>query len=166
VERSARRRWTLIIVGLLVMQVIFGGVSVALALRGRGVVVEADYYNKAVHWDDHEALVQASQKLGWKADVRVGDVATSKGERALMITLRDKDGVPVEGARVEAAFFHRAAALDVTQVELKASGAGVYSASVPVNRVGVWEFRLTVHRAGAEGKEDVFVATLQRDLLE
>lgn len=175
VERSAMRKWTVLIVGLLLLQVVFGGVTVALAMRGRGTV-EQDYYNKALHWDDHEAMVQASARLGWKADITVGSAVTSQGQRALILKLTDKDGAPVEHAQVQVAFFHRAHPMDLRQAELKATGAeggGTYAGSVPLDQAGIWEFRLTVHRPAATGTtpekagaDEMFIATLQRDLLE
>jgi len=168
-ERRAMWRWTGVIVGLLLMQIVLCMVGVSAALRGKGVAVEADYYNKALHWDDQAALARDSSELGWKTDLSVGDAATTAGERALMLKLVDKAGVPVEGATVAVAFFHHARPLELHQAELKATGGGVYASSVALDRRGIWEFKVTIHRAGSgasAGKDDIYVATLQQDLLE
>ena len=58
-ERRAMWRWTSLIVGFLMLEFVLCGVGVTAALRGRPVV-ESDYYNKALHWDDHVALLRAS----------------------------------------------------------------------------------------------------------
>ena len=163
-ERSAMLRWTSVIVGLLLLEIGLCAAGATAALRGKPVV-ESDYYNKALHWDDHVALAQASAALGWKTDLSVGEQATDKGDRALMLHLSDKAGTPIENAVVSVAFFHHAHPLELDQVELKAIGGGLYASSVPLNRKGIWEFRLTIHRpAGAS--QETFIATLQQDLFE
>ena len=167
-EKRARRVWTSVIVGFLLLEVGLCAAGVTAALHGKPVV-EHDYYNKALHWDDQEALVQASAALGWKADLSVGADATSNGERALMLRLTNRDSTAIQDAKVSIAFFHHAHPLELTQTELGAVGGGVYAASVPLNRAGVWEFRLTIHRAAkaaGSAKDEHFVATIERDLLE
>jgi nitrogen fixation protein FixH len=183
-ERRAMWRWTGVIVGLLLLQLALCAVGIAAALRGKGVAVEADYYNKALHWDDQAALIRASAELGWKTDLSVGSTATTTGQRALLLKLTDKAGAPLDNAAVAVTFFHHARPMELHQAELKATGGGLYASSVPLDRRGIWEFRLTIRRVvptpssanPADGRdlptgvsaplEQVFVATLQQDLLE
>jgi len=165
-ERRAMWRWTSIIVGMLLLQVVLCAIGVTAALRGKGVMVEADYYNKALHWDDQAALVRASNELGWKTELSVGATATTGGDRALLLRLVDKAGAPIENAMVSVAFFHHARPLELRQAELKSAGGGLYVSSVPLDRKGIWEFRLTIHRVVTGAKDEMYVATLQRDLLE
>lgn len=180
-ERRAMWRWTGVIVGMLLLQIGLCAVGISAALRGKGMAVEADYYNKALHWDDQAALARASAELGWKTELTVGDTATTSGERALMLHLVDRAGVPIDNATVAVTFFHHARPMELHPAVLKATGGGMYASSVPLDRRGIWEFRLKIQRpaaaapepsagtpmpraAGAKG--DTYVATLQQDLLE
>ena len=165
-ESRARRRWVGIILGLLSLQFALTGLGVSYALRGgKSAIVEEDYYAKALHWDDHAALLRASRELAWTADLSVGGAVTSSGRRALMVQLRDAAGRPVDGARTEVAYFHLARPLDLHQAELTSTGGGLYAGSVPLDRPGIWEYRLTVRRAGDDGqKEDVFIQTQRQEL--
>jgi nitrogen fixation protein FixH len=166
--------WAGVIVGLLSLQVALCVVGVTLAVRGKGVVVESDYYTKALHWDQQKALLQASRDLGWNVGLDVGPTATTRGDRAVVITLVDRAGTPIDDAGVELAYFHHAAPRDLRQAPLKATGGGAYLASIPLERAGHWEFRLTIRRgagaagaAGAGGAEpggQMFVETVTRDI--
>jgi nitrogen fixation protein FixH len=162
-SRRALWMWSSLIIGLLVLQVGLCFVGVYCATRvgaGKNAVVEADYYNKALHWDQKQALLRASRELGWGVDLTVGDVATTQGARALMLKLADAQGVAISDAEVQVAFFHHARPLELRQVELKTSGAGTYANSLPLDRRGIWEFRLTIHRGGK-----IYVETIERELL-
>jgi nitrogen fixation protein FixH len=167
-QKRAGRRWIVAVVGLLILQMGLTLYGVGYAIRGgKSAAVEDDYYNKALHWDDHEALVRASAALGWKAQVTVGDAATTEGDHALMIQLNDATGKALEGAQINVAYFHHAAPLDLQQVTLKATGGGMYAASAPLKREGIWEFRITIHRPQDCGcGTDTFIQTTEQDLFE
>jgi len=166
-ERRAMIRWTLAITGMLVFGILLSVGGAVIAVHGMPMV-EEDYYNKAIHWDDQLDKARASAALGWSADISVGHDATTTGERALILRLTDKSGAPIEAATVNVAFFHRADPLNLHQAQLVSTGNGIYAASVPLNRAGIWEFRLSASRPAAlnPSKENFFVATLQKDLLE
>jgi hypothetical protein len=160
VARRAVIRWTSLIVGLLVLQVGLCGLGVFFALRGKAVVVEADYYNKALNWDQKQAQLRAARELAWGVDLSVGQSSTTQGQRALMLNLADAQGAAITDATVDVAYFHHARPRDVRQADLKSAGQGLYASSLPLDRRGLWEFRLTIHRG-----DQVFVETLQKDLL-
>jgi hypothetical protein len=163
VARRAVLTWSSIIVGLLLLQVGLCAVGVIAATRSKAVAVEADYYNKALHWDQEKALLRASQELGWGVTLTIGDVATTNGSRALMLKLADPQGKPIEDATVEVAYFHHARPGELRRASLAGmgeGGGGLYASSVPLDRAGKWEFRLTIHRGG-----QAFIETLQQDLV-
>ena len=163
-SRRAARFWGSMIVGLLSLSVGLSVMGAVFATHGKSVMVEADYYNKAIHWDQQETMQRASDDLGWKMDLKVGDTATTGGERALILTVTDKDGLPVENAQVSVSYFHHARALELHQADLKSVGSGQYATSTLLDRKGLWEFRVTIRRG--TDKPETFIATLQRDLFE
>jgi len=161
VARRAVITWTSIILSLLIMQILLCFVGVYCATKGKSTVVEADYYNKALHWDEKKALLRASQDLGWSVALDVGAIATTSGDRALMLNLKDKSGAPITDATVNVAYFHHARPLDLRQSDLKATANGLYASSLPLDRRGLWEFRLTIRHNG-----QTFIETLTQDLLQ
>ena len=158
-SRKHALAWGGIIVGLLLLQIVLCTAGAYCAVGGRGVAVESDYYNKALHWDDHLALEEKSRRLGWTTQLDVGSAETSRGERALMLNLHDRTGAPLNNADVEIAYFHHAHALDLRKATLRMIRPGFYSASVELEHRGIWEFRLTVKRG-----KDTFIQTIQQDL--
>ena len=76
------------------------------------------------------------------------------------VRLADRSGAPIEGARVAVEAFHNARASRILSAALSQQGQG-YAAVMPLDRPGLWEFRLRVTRA-----PEVFVATLTRDVTE
>jgi nitrogen fixation protein FixH len=76
------------------------------------------------------------------------------------VRLADKAGAPIAGAQVTVEAFHNARASRILSAALDPRGQG-YSAVMPLERPGLWEFRLRVTRG-----PEVFVATLTRDVTE
>ena len=151
--------WGMFIVGLLSLEIALCAWGIYCATVGTQTVVEADYYNKALHWDDHLALQRASIELGWNAQLEIGDTRTTSGDRALTLHLLDRDGKPIETAQIDVGYFHHARPMELRTATLNASGAGLYIASLPLERHGIWEFRITAVR-----RMDRFIQVIQRDL--
>lgn len=118
--------------------------------------VEADYYNKAVHWDAEAAQERRNAELGW-----VVEVETLPGDQGapsrLRLTLEDAEGRAISDARVSVEAFHNARAADRRTLTLSSDSAGAYGAVAAFEREGLWEFRVTAHRG-----DEVFTAVLQR----
>ncbi|MEI8195177.1 MAG: FixH family protein [Phycisphaerae bacterium] len=168
-------RWwifPLIVVGLLLFQIGMSLAGVYLAERSPAAMVEADYYNKAMHWDDYEARVRASAALGWQATFTIlppaggsTGIAALKGERLVEITLTDKLGRPLRGATIAGKYFHHAHPRDGLDIQLKEdptrpeAGGGIYTAQTPLRRIGTWEFRLLIKRG-----PDEFILTRQLEV--
>ena len=133
---TAGTRWTLVIVGLLSVNVL---VTVGLAIgAGSGASqVIPDYYETGVHYDNAIDRAAASRALGWRA---TADVAGGE----LIVAVRDAAGAPVAGANVTVAGYQRAFATERLSVALRASGDG-YRAAFPV-RPGVQDLTVTVER--------------------
>lgn len=122
-----------------------------------GTVVEPDYYRKAVDWDHTMARRAASERLGWRS---VATLTGAAGDSAtLRVTVEDRAGVPVVGARFTAELIHNLAAAHPLRVTLAERAPGAYESRVPVAHAGVWEVRLEARRA-----DDRFLATLHAEL--
>lgn len=124
-----------LIIGLLLLSV---GSNVYLLVRATNdpsFAVEPDYYEKAVHWDDHQAARAASDKLGWK-------IRVDARREMLRIELRDALGRPIDGAEVEVIAFHNARAAERINGLMLPRGRGVYVLERPFARAGIWEYRL------------------------
>jgi len=162
---AARKRgwfWPGLIVGFLLFQVGLCAIGVYLATSSQSFAVESDYYNKALHWDESAAEQQSSNALGWQTALFVADTAGSDavlGKRIVTLTLKDRAGAPLDGASVKLLCFAHARAKDAQQASLKPAGGGAYSATLPMPRDGLWEFRMIASRGA-----DTHVETVQREL--
>jgi nitrogen fixation protein FixH len=139
VNGFTRRRWPLIIIGLLVVQA--AGIITMVVISGRdpSFAVEPDYYQKALAWDDAARQRQAGADLGWTVDLHAG-------AEGLSVELHDALGRPLDGAQVEAEVFHHARAADRHTIALAAAGDGLYRGTTRLARRGHWEVRLLITR--------------------
>ena len=115
-----------------------------------GVVVEPDYYRKAVQWDSTMAHRAASDLLGWTATVALSaDAAAAgadEGAATVRVTLTDAAGAGVTGAAVQAVLIHNADAGRPIELQLRDEGAGRYGVNVPLAHPGLWEVRVNASR--------------------
>ncbi len=124
-----------------------------------GVVVEPDYYRKAVQWDSAMARQRESAALGWRATVRLSAVPAAPlaasglsapdPTRALEVTLLDGVGAPLTGATVRATLIHNADAGRPVTAVLTELGEGRYAADPRLAHRGMWEVRIEAERSAA-----------------
>ncbi len=133
------KTWPVIIVTLLLLHI---GLCTALAIMANSDptnVIEPEYYSQAVHWDQRGGAT-------WKPTL---DVTADAAGRKLTLHLTDTAGIAVDGVTVTLIAFHHAHAADRFSALLTATGEhGVYSATMPLRRAGLWEFRITAKRGG------------------
>jgi nitrogen fixation protein FixH len=143
-------RWTLAITGLLVGNLAAVGILVTLSSGDTARRVVPDYYQRAVAWDRTEAAEAASDQLGWRATVALGT-------RRVAVTLHDRAGAPLTGARVTMRA-HPRGRLDVdVAAPLAETAPGVYRATPALPAPGLWD--VTVHAArGHDAFSDELVA--------
>ncbi len=65
------------------------------------------------------------------------------------MALRDSAVAPIPDASIVVRAVHVARANNPVEVTLESSGSGEYHAVVPLERAGLWELHISVHR-GAE----------------
>jgi nitrogen fixation protein FixH len=136
--------------GLLIA--LFGGhlllmfVMAYLATSDGSFAIEPDYYQKALHWDETAAQLRENDRLGWTAEIELGEDVSVLGHRTVRCVVTGKQGEPIEDAIVDLIAFHHAHGSDRTPVTLEPVGAGRYETTLRLPYEGLWEFRLVVHR--------------------
>jgi nitrogen fixation protein FixH len=111
------------------------------------LAIEPDYYQKAIDWDSTMAQMRRNAALGWHVSPQLGTFTMRDGAR-LQVTVTDAAGAPIHDATVRVSAFFNAAANRVVDTTLTRDSTG-YTATLPVDHIGVWELRFDVHR-GAE----------------
>jgi nitrogen fixation protein FixH len=139
--------WPIGVTALLGTTVVANLWVMRIARADPSMVVEANYYQKGIRWDDEMAQARRNAALGWTLTPALSPVGAS--QRAdLVVDLRDSAGARVEGARVTLEAFAVARSASVYSETLVPHADG-YRASMPVPTPGRWELRFTVVR-GAE----------------
>lgn len=147
--------WPGAVVLLLTMTITKGTIAVIAATGNPGsFAVVDDYYEKGLRWDEHKAQLTKNTELGWQASVEVGE-PDPLHHRPLVVTLQDREGIPIEGAVIEASCFHHAAANRVETLTLEAGPTpGQYQAQADIARKGLWQISLTVTAQGEYFTDD------------
>lgn len=125
------------------------------------VAIEPNYYDRAIHWDEHMAQVRANEALGWTVAPSLSPIVSGSGSR-LQVALHDRDGRPLDGARIDVIAVNNLIASEPLSATLIGSGEGIYFVMLPLRRTGLWELRFDVHRGTdhftADVRLDAFVA--------
>lgn len=149
--------WPIGIVAILLASVA-GNIAVIMITRDDpSFSVEPDYYRKAVEWDSTAARQVRSDALQWRVAARVEAGAGDQAQ--LTLDLTDAQGAIVHDATLRGSLLHIARADDVQQVSFTQAENGAYIASVPMQRIGVWELRLTADRDSSHFLHTVRVET-------
>lgn len=156
----AHIRWPAGIIALLGMSVVIQTFAIFVAHGDPSFAVEPDYEQKAANYNDVIAQRQANAALGWTASVRTSPADRPSDAVVVRVRLVDKTGDAVEGADVSFDACHVGRASKVFHSSLSPDASGDYSAELPANRSGIWEFRVTATRTG-----EVFTAKIRQDVL-
>lgn len=150
--------WPIGIVAILLASVA-GNVAVIMITKDDpSFSVEPDYYRKAVEWDSTAARKARSDALDWHVAARVE--AGTGAQSQLTLDLTDAQGAIVRDATLRGSLLHIARGDDVQQVTFAQTDNGAYVASVPMERAGVWELRLTADRDSSHFLHTVRVETI------
>jgi hypothetical protein len=158
VAKKSALFWMFFPVALLVTSVTGWLVMVKIAVDDPGFSVEPDYYKKAANYDAVIEQRAENSRLGY--DVAVVSFAPRAEKSAhLILSVRGKDGAPIEGARVTADVLPVARAFEVRALTFRARGPGVFETDVVRIRTGLWEVRVRVEFRG-----QVFTQVLRPEL--
>lgn len=147
--------WPMAVIGLLLLSI---GTMTTMVLATRsdgGAQVVQNYYQQAIAWDTQVAEKAASDALGWQATL-----ALPTNEKALIITLVDREGQPVEEAVGTLTITRPHIASPLSAGPWEATDTpGVYRYAVALDGRGLWDFTLRVEKGEAR-----FVTTIRREV--
>ena len=149
--------WPVGLASLLVGSAAANIALVVITSRDASFAVEPNYYAKALAWDERMAQQARSAALGWSIALRVEPTAAHD---RMQVTARlvDRTGAPIADAQVAVEAFHNARASRMLTAALAPSGEA-YAALMPLDRPGLWEFRLRATRGS-----EVFATILTTDV--
>jgi nitrogen fixation protein FixH len=139
-ERKARRFWVSLIVGFLGLQVVIGFFSLYVAVGDPSAAVIPNYHQSALDWDVKQRAQQMLVQLGWEISVVATPV--QNGERSLQVMILGKNGQRIEHLNVSGKVFHHARGEELHKLRLKETDPGLYIASIPLERRGLWQVEL------------------------
>ncbi|MCZ7582337.1 MAG: FixH family protein [Deltaproteobacteria bacterium] len=151
--------WPGLVVGLLALSVAINLVAMLVATDDPSHAIEADYYEKALAWDEAMAQERHNGALGWRLKADVFPSASQAGSANVIVALSDRGDGPIAGASVTVETFHNARAGKILAGALKETEPGRYAAALPMHRDGWWELRFRVESGG-----DVFTDVKTMDL--
>lgn len=157
-ERIAPYFWIGLVVTLLGLQVVLGFFALTLATGDPSVAVVPDYYERALHWDETEALKKDSQTFGWNVQFTTAERPTS-----LTILLRDKEANPIEIETGTVQLYHHARASQVRHHNCEDAADGEITLSDCFVSPGYWEVTLDVK--SVDGQRYVQSKTMYIDSL-
>jgi len=148
-------RWPVAIVGIIALHVACMMGVILFSTRDPSFAVEPNHYQKALAWDAFSARSRASAALGWKVHAQTEAAIDQARTRSLDLSIVDRDGKPVTGARVAVLAFPHARGEDRLRFDLTEATPGHYAARAGMVRTGLWELRLVAERGA-----DSFSSTL------
>ncbi len=150
-------QWPLFIGAIILVG--FAGTGM-LILRSAGdpsFAVEPDYYAKGMKWDETARQRALLTELGWSVQIALQQSPEAAGFPLLVIRIDDAAGEPVADMRVDAMLFHHLSAKDRHVVPLSPDGPGVWRASVPSKRPGLWRILLRIDGDAGEMEHEADV---------
>lgn len=129
------------------------GITAWFAFSDPSFAIEPAYDVKAARWQEHVDAAAVGEALGWSITAQTPQL----GE-ALRVTVQDRTGAALDGAKVEVLRFHHAVASERLEERLVEDGAGIHRGEAPFARSGRWRVRIEVLRGTDRVVRDVDVA--------
>lgn len=136
--------WPIAIAAILGITVVANFAVLYVAGNDPSFVVEPDYYQKAVHYDDEMAQEQRNQQLGWLLTPSVAPLRPAGAD--VTVRLTDARGIPLTGVHVRVAAVYNARAADVLDTTLSPRPDSEYVGHLPMRHAGEWELRFEAVR--------------------
>ena len=137
--------WPVAVAGILGLTVAANVWLIRIASGDPSFAVEENYYDKGVRWDEEMAQRARNAELGWRLLATLSPIERGRGA-GLRVSLNDSLVTPVSDASVVVWAVHVARASQPVDVTLRSSAPGEYAGRVPIERAGLWELRIDVHR--------------------
>lgn len=146
------RRWPLIIIGLISLNMCIVAVTVICANSDKSFAIEPDYYKKALDWDRTATARDRGAALGWNVAVTLAEPRKDSSKPVMRVSLQgpaSADGqstAPLDGAQIQVEAFAQARSGQRVAIDPVGVGGGIYEADAPITRAGLWEVRLKIKR--------------------
>lgn len=124
------------------------GVMVHYAMSTWTGVETEDNFVKGIHYNDDIAGAQAQSQRAWKVETSFTSTEPRKGLVAL--TLHDKYGNLLQGAKVTVTFIRPTSEGHDVTMNLPYLGEGRYSAPVTLDLSGQWDLRVVIDHASGD----------------
>lgn len=123
--------------GFFIVIIVVNVVFVTLALRSHSGLVTDHAYEKGLAYNDILDQARAQETLGWQVGVVVAD-------RALLLTLKDAAGAPINDAQVTLSLSRAVHDHEDRTLPTAELGAGQYNAPLPPEVSGYWKLRADI----------------------
>jgi nitrogen fixation protein FixH len=147
-ELKAQFVWTSFILTFFLVQAMVWVAAISITSGDSSHAVVASYDENALKWDELKSLQQASDRLGWNANIELEDAANVLGEHQVTVFLQDRQGNAIEDANVVLQAFHCARASEVQSVQLVEKDHGQYQGVLRVMHAGMWQLSGTASVMG------------------
>ncbi len=152
-----RDRWMFVPVAFLSITVTVAVTTVSVAVVGRPIGAEPEYYAKAAAWDDELAQRAANDRLRWAISPEIEP--GPDGRPLLTLRINDKYSGVIDAESVTVEAIPIANADRRASIPMRRVGEGHFDAPLDARVPGQWEFRVRVVKG-----ESVYTDTFRRTL--
>jgi len=143
-----RSRWIpWIFVGGFALVVAVNGTMITFAIQSFTGLTTSEPYTKGLRFNDQLRQAHTQARLGWHLATRFESTGAQRGHLALSVV--DRNGAPVSGAVVIAAFARPVERGHDFSLTLPSAGGGRHAADVRFPLTGAWDVRYRIEREGA-----------------
>jgi hypothetical protein len=137
-----RDRWMFVPVVFLGLSVTTAVTTVTLAVAGRPIGAEPDYYEKAIAWDRHREQTATNDRLRWTVSPVFS--STEDGSPKLTLSVNDKYGNSIDASSLSLEAIPVKNADRRETLEARRIAPGTFETTLAQRLAGQWEFRVTV----------------------
>jgi nitrogen fixation protein FixH len=148
------------VVGILAIGVGASLILMIKATQDPSFSVEPDYYKKAVAFDELRAEEERSERMGWRVTFGTRPIEGQPTQVQVIVRLEDRDGALLDHAEVGLVAAPIARGRELVSAALAPLEPGIYGATLPMARPGLWEVQLEVRR-----EDQRFKKTLRHEVL-
>ncbi len=129
------------------------GFMIYLGASGQDGLVEKNYYQKGLHYNDVVQIKKRQAEMGWTFALAHPDKA---GSGSLEFTLKDAQGQPLAGKRIDVSLRRPAQEGYDQNLTLREVAPGTYRAEVTLPLQGLWDFKAQVRDARSDEAQAIF----------
>lgn len=108
-------------------------------------LVEENYYNKGLNYQDEIDRQKNQEKLGW-------NVSFNRTDKTYTVIAKDINSLPLESAKVSINFFRPSQSGFDKNVILKEVNSGIYQTQVKLDLKGIWNTTTEIKKGGNKWK--------------